>query len=104
VPLGVSAEANPGSVLMEGIDLGGFTMTLGTSLLLIAVGAVLRFAVNVSTSGFNIHTVGVILMIVGVVGFIISLLWMTMWADRRNRPARERVVYDDRDYPPARGV
>jgi hypothetical protein len=81
-------------------------MTLGTSLFLIAVGAVLRFAVNVSTSGFNIHTVGVILMIVGAVGFIISLLWMTMWSDRRAR-ARERVVYDDRDYrdyPPARGV
>jgi hypothetical protein len=27
-----------------------------------------------------------------------------MWADRRNRPVREHVVYDDRDYPPARGV
>jgi Domain of unknown function (DUF6458) len=93
-----------GKGLTEGIDLGGFTMTLGTSLFLIAVGAVLRFAVNVSTSGFNIHTVGVILMIVGAVGFIISLLWMTMWADRRNRPVREHVVYDDRDYPPARGV
>jgi hypothetical protein len=79
-------------------------MALGTSLLLIAVGAVLDFAVKVSTSGFNLHTVGVILMIVGGVGFILSLLWMTMWADRRNRPARERVVYDDRDYPPARGV
>ena len=78
-------------------------MTLGTSLLLIAVGAVLRFAVNVSTSGFNIHTVGVILMIVGVVGFILSLLWMTMWADRRRR-APGRVVYDDREYPPAQGV
>jgi Domain of unknown function (DUF6458) len=101
---GVSAALKPGRLLPEGIDLGGFTMTLGTSLFLIAVGAVLRFAVNVSTSGFNIHTVGVILMIVGAVGFIISLLWMTMWADRRNRPVREHVVYDDRDYPPARGV
>lgn len=79
-------------------------MTLGTSLLLIAVGAILRFAVNVSTSGFNLHTVGVILMIVGAVGFILSLLWMTMWADRRNHVARERVVYDDRDYPPANRV
>jgi hypothetical protein len=77
-------------------------MTLGTSLFLIAVGAVLRFAVNVTTNGFNIHTVGVILMIVGAVGFILSLLWMTMWADRRNRVVREHVVYDDRDYPPAR--
>jgi len=94
----------PGSLATEGIDYGGFAMTLGTSLFLIAVGAILRFAVNVSTSGFNIHTVGVILMIVGAVGFVLSLLWMTMWADRRNRVARERVVYDDRDYPPARGM
>jgi hypothetical protein len=100
----VSAALVPGSLDIEGIDHGGFAMTLGTSLFLIAVGAVLRFAVNVSTSGFNIHTVGVILMIVGAVGFILALLWMTMWADRRNRVAREHVVYDDRDYPPASGV
>jgi hypothetical protein len=79
-------------------------MTLGTSLVLIAVGAVLRFAVTVSTSGVNIHTIGVILMIVGGVGFILSLLWMTMWAERRGRAAHERVVYDDHDYPTARGI
>ena len=79
-------------------------MGIGVSLILIAVGAVLAFAVHVTTSGFNIHTVGVILMIVGAVGFIISLLWMTMWADRRNHVVRERLVYDDRDYPPASGV
>lgn len=69
-------------------------MSLGTSLLLIAVGAVLRFAVSVTTRGFNIHTIGVILMIVGGVGLIISLLWMTMWRDRQ---ARARYV-DRRDY------
>ena len=71
-------------------------MALGTSLLLLAVGAVLRFAVTVSTSGFNIHTVGVILMIVGGVGFLLSLLWMTMWADRAGR----RPGYVERDVPP----
>jgi Domain of unknown function (DUF6458) len=76
-------------------------MTLGTSLLLIAVGAILRFAVTVTTSGFNIHTVGVILMIVGVVGLILSLLYMTMW-DRRERVVTDRVVYDDPDVPPTR--
>lgn len=79
-------------------------MTFGTSLFLIAVGTVLRFAVNVSTSGFNIHTIGVILMIVGVVGLLLSLLWVTIWADHRNRAVRERVVYDDPDLPPARRV
>lgn len=69
-------------------------MALGTSFFLIAVGAILRFAVNVTTNGFNIHTVGVILMIVGVVGLLISLFWMSAWAGRRNRP----VVVDDPDY------
>ncbi len=71
-------------------------MALGTSLLLIAVGAVLRFAVTVSTSGFNVHTVGVILMIVGGVGLLLSLLWMTMWSERAGR----RRAYVDRDVPP----
>jgi sulfite exporter TauE/SafE len=77
-------------------------MGLGTSIFLIALGAILRFAVSVTTRGFNIHTVGVILMIVGVVGLIITLLWMTMWADRRRaRTVRRRdaVVVRDADLP-----
>jgi hypothetical protein len=57
-------------------------MGLGTSILLIAVGAVLRFATHVSSSSFNIHTIGVILMIAGGVGALIALFWMTVWADR----------------------
>jgi sulfite exporter TauE/SafE len=70
-------------------------MALGTSLFLIAIGAILRFAVTVSARGFNIHTVGVILIVVGIVGMLISLLAMTLWSDRRRR-----VVVDDRDYDP----
>ena len=58
-------------------------MGLGTSLFLIALGAILRFAVSVTTRGFNLHTVGLILIIVGIVGLIISALWMTAWTDRR---------------------
>lgn len=72
-------------------------MGLGTSIFLIALGAILRFAVHVSTSGFNLHTIGVILMIVGAVGLIISLLWMTIWSDRRNR-----AYVDDPAYPASR--
>jgi sulfite exporter TauE/SafE len=63
-------------------------MGLGTSLFLIAVGAVLRFAVSVSTHGFNLHTVGVILMVVGGIGLLVSLLWLTMWRDRRSARAQ----------------
>jgi hypothetical protein len=75
-------------------------MALGTSLFLIAVGAVLRFAVTVSAHGFNIHTVGVILMVVGAVGLLISLLWMASLSNRRDRPGYVDRPYVDRDVPP----
>ena len=71
-------------------------MGLGVSLFLIAVGAVLRFAVSVTARGLSIHTVGVILMVVGCVGLLISLLWMTMWRDR----VAARPGYVERDVPP----
>jgi protein-S-isoprenylcysteine O-methyltransferase Ste14 len=57
-------------------------MGIGTSILLIAVGAILRFAVTATVSGIDIATVGTILLVVGIVGLIISLLYMTLWADR----------------------
>jgi hypothetical protein len=78
-------------------------MALGTSLVLIAIGAVLRFAVSVSTHGVNIHTIGVILMIVGGVGLLFSLLWMTMSRDRDAARPRyvDRSGYARRDVPPA---
>lgn len=55
-------------------------MRIGASLFLIAVGAILRFAINVNrqnTHGFNIGTAGVILMIVGVVGLVVTLAMMS---------------------------
>jgi hypothetical protein len=57
---------------------------IGTSLLLIAVGAILKFAVTDSVSGVSLPTVGLILMIVGGVGLLISLIWLTSWRDRRD--------------------
>jgi hypothetical protein len=64
---------------------------LGTSIFLIAVGAILRYAVKTSVSGIEITTVGLILMIVGVLGLLLSL---TMWSPRRGA-TRERVVERD---------
>ena len=60
-------------------------MGLGGSLILIAVGAILRWAISATTTGVNIHTVGLILLIVGGIGFVISLLWMAFYADRSRR-------------------
>ncbi len=71
-------------------------MGVGTSLLLIAIGAILRFAVSVTTSGFNIHTIGLILMIVGVVGLVISLFFWSTWGGIGQRGStRERRVTSD---------
>lgn len=53
-------------------------MRLGGSFLLIAVGAILKFAVTTTVSGVDLATVGVILMVVGVAGLIITLVLMTM--------------------------
>ena len=62
-------------------------MELGTALFLIAVGAILTFAVNATISGLEISTVGIILQIIGELGQLISLL----------SPApRRRAVVEDR--------
>jgi hypothetical protein len=54
-------------------------MGIGVSLILIAVGAILTWAVNATVSGLNINTVGVILMIVGLAGLILSLMFWSSW-------------------------
>jgi Domain of unknown function (DUF6458) len=69
-------------------------MALGTSLFLIAVGAILRYAVSDSLEGIDLPTIGLILMIVGIVGLLISLVWL-MQAERRAPVERERVVERD---------
>jgi uncharacterized membrane protein len=66
-------------------------MGLGGSLILIAIGAILRWAVSATTSGVNIHTVGMILLIVGGIGFVISVLWMAFYADRTTRTTTDRA-------------
>jgi uncharacterized membrane protein len=76
-------------------------MGIGTSIILIAVGAILKFAVTASVKGVDLATVGVILMIVGVVGLLISL-WLLSQARTRTTTvvrdpvdpvARDRVDY-----------
>lgn len=55
-------------------------MAIGTSLVLLAVGAVLAMAVNYQVSGIDINAIGVILMVVGVVGLVFSLLFLASFA------------------------
>ncbi len=58
-------------------------MTIGASVFLIAVGAILAYAVDINISGVNLDTVGLILMVAGGLGLVISLFLLT---SRRNRP------------------
>lgn len=71
-------------------------MGIGVSIFLIAVGAILAFATNVTVSGLDLNVVGYILMIVGVLGLIMTAF---IWGPRRRHaPAdvvEERRVYDD---------
>jgi Domain of unknown function (DUF6458) len=73
-------------------------MGIGTSLFLIAAGAILKFAVTADVSGLEISTIGVILMVVGVLGLVISLFLLTQRDDRGLAPdarvrGRDRDVY-----------
>jgi hypothetical protein len=66
-------------------------MGIGVSIFLLAVGAILAFAVEVSTEGINLDTVGVILIILGLVGLLASLVLWEDWT-----PRRRSAGYDDR--------
>ena len=54
-------------------------MGISFSLILTAVGAALIWAVNATVSGINIHTIGVILLIVGIIGFATSIFFWSSW-------------------------
>jgi hypothetical protein len=69
----------------------------GTSILLIAVGAILRYAVTATVSGISLQTVGLILMIVGIAGLVLSLFYMVSLGPRRAAVVRDRVLERDLD-------
>jgi len=74
-------------------------MGLGTSIFLIAVGAILNFAVDWRVQGVDLHAVGMILMVIGAIGLVLSLLFWNSWGGFGNRavyaeggPRRRRVI------------
>ena len=73
-------------------------MGIGVGILLIAVGAILTFAVHATVNGINIQTVGVILMIVGIIGFFLSLAFWSSWGG-----FHRGAVYTDGAAPAPRG-
>ena len=74
-------------------------MTIGTSIVLIAAGAILKWAVTAHVNGFDIQTAGTVLFVVGLVGLVLALIYTFWWANRRD------PVYDEtrvaRRPPPA---
>jgi len=71
---------------------GGGDMGIGASIFLVAIGAILAFAVNAPTRGIDLNMVGVILMIVGGLGLFISLLFWNTWFGTEVR--EETVVHE----------
>jgi disulfide bond formation protein DsbB len=76
-------------------------MTYGGSIALIVIGAILRFAISYSPANVNLQLVGLILMIAGVIGLVISLVWM--FGRRRQAATTARTpntteVYEERRY------
>jgi tellurite resistance protein TehA-like permease len=73
-------------------------MGIGTSLFLIAAGAILRYAVADDVSGIDVPTVGLILLIVGIIGLIISLFMTFAYNRRETVVTRDRYVDDPPRY------
>jgi len=69
-------------------------MGIGVSLVLIAAGAVLAFAVSATGHGFNIHTIGIILLVVGAIGAVLSMVFWSSWGGVGGE--RRTTVVEDR--------
>jgi hypothetical protein len=69
-------------------------MGIGTGIFLLAVGAILRFAITTTAKGVNIQTVGDILMIVGALGIVLSLFFWNSWGGFGDRRASTTVIRD----------
>jgi hypothetical protein len=76
-------------------------MGLGASLFLIATGAILTWAVTAEFSGIDIQVVGVILMIVGLIGFLLSIMFWSSWGGPGYISGRRRTYVDEE--PPRPG-
>jgi hypothetical protein len=73
-------------------------MGIGVSLILIAAGAILTWAVNATVSGVDINTIGVILMVVGAIGLMLSLMFWSSWGGV-GATSRRRTTYVDEGPP-----
>ena len=84
-------------------------MGIAVSILLIAVGAVLTWGVTAEAEGLDVNNIGVILMIVGILGLVISMIFWSSWGGIRRRatyveggpvaaPRRRATVIEEEDF------
>jgi hypothetical protein len=78
-------------------------MGIGVSLVLIAIGAILTWAINATVSSVDINAVGVILMIVGAVGLLLSLMFWSSWGGFGVARGGNRRVTTVEEGPPPPG-
>ena len=71
--------------------------SIGTSIVLIAIGAILKYAVEFSISGIDINVVGTILLLIGILGLVLALVYTLILTNRRREPEvmREREYYEE---------
>ncbi len=69
-------------------------MGIGVSLLLVAIGAILTWGVNATVSGLDIQVIGVILMVVGIAGFLLSMVLWSSWGPASFGRRRETYVHE----------
>jgi uncharacterized protein (DUF58 family) len=67
----------------------GNDMTIGTSIVLIAVGAILKWAVTATVKGFDIQTAGTVLLVVGIIGLLLSIVYTFVSSRREATVARD---------------
>jgi hypothetical protein len=69
-------------------------MGISVSLLLVAAGAILAFAVHASSGTFNVHTIGIILLVVGAIGVVISLVFWSSWGGFGRGPETNTTIIE----------
>lgn len=72
-------------------------MGIGVSVFLLAIGAILAFAIEFSTDGIDLNTVGIILMVVGAIGLLFSALFWSSFSPYGGSRREERTVVRDRE-------
>ena len=72
-------------------------MGIVVSLLLVTVGAIMRFAVSVEAEGWNVHTAGVVLMLVGALGVVLSIAFWASWGGFNRGARRQPMVIRERE-------